>query len=129
MSEYFWFREGWPVCLFSSEILPKYLNFRFENCKNEYYLEYSNNMDSFQTMVQWKCLQMKITWSCVKRETLVYGSTIEWCLYSPDKPKNNDEVAADKAYHYNLLKGCVLCHCFSSVWISHFWFVWRYPGL
>lgn len=46
----------------------------------------------------------------MRREKLVYGSTIEWCLHSPVKSKNNDEVAADKAYHDNLLKDCVKHH-------------------
>lgn len=88
-------------------------------------------MDSFQTMVQWKCLQMKITWTCVKRETWVYGSAIEWCLHGPAKSKNNDEVSVDKAYHFKLLKDCVRCHRFARIRISHFLFVqsdlWNWP--
>lgn len=44
-------------------------------------------MDSIQTMEQRKCLQVKISLKCVSRETLVYGSTIGWCLPNPLKYK------------------------------------------
>lgn len=72
-------------------------------------------MDSIQTMEQRKCLQVKISLKCVSRETLVYGSTIGWCLPNPLKYK--------KKNHCNSRKVCVQCNQFVPIEILHFWLV------